>query len=191
MMLSTNQSVSNNDESTDFRKRAIELGGWFAGFVFLFFVIPGILIVALPPSQKAKGLTTLVATPAIEYLAISVGIGLGVDPVVSFFLTFLPCTGLCMLSMGLLGFLRDSSPRIIRFLDKVQKRIERHPKLKNYGIVSNFLFVMFLGVYIAPGIAIILGWSRARSVIFMVGGIALITALIGLGTLGIIDLLFL
>jgi len=124
-------------------------------------------------------------------LAISVGIGLGVDPIISFFITVLPCTGLCMLVLGILGFIGESSSKAKRFLEKTQKRINKYSRLKKYGIASNFLFIMFLGVYIVPGISIILGWPRAQSVVFMAGGIALITVLIGLGTMGILDLFFL
>jgi heme O synthase-like polyprenyltransferase len=92
--------------------------------------------------------------------------------------------------IGLLGFFRDSSPRAIKYLDKVQKKIDKYPKLKKYGVVSNFIFVMFFGAFITPGISIILGWSRVNSIIFMIAGICVITLVTGLGTLGIIELFF-
>lgn len=172
------------------RERGLELARWLAGFAVLTFIIPGIIIFALLSDNVPEGMAVLAAIPFLEYLAISVGIGLGIHPVISFVLTVLPCTGIGMFMIGLLGFLRDSSPRAIRFLDKVQKRIDKYPKLKKYGVVSNFIFIMFLGVYIAPGISIILGWSRARSILFMAAGICVITFIIGLGTVGIIDLFF-
>lgn len=170
--------------------RLKELANWLLGFILLTFVLPAILILLLPPNQKSAGIATLVSTPVIEYLAISIGIGLGVNPVISFLLTFLPCTGISMLIIGLLGFGGDSSERAVRFLNKIQNRIEKYPKLKKYGVISNFFFVMIFGVYICSGIAIILGWSRWRAIVFMAGGIGLITSLIGLGTMGIIELFF-
>ncbi len=175
----------------DFRTRTLELTGWFTGFVILVFVIPGILIFSLPPNQRPEGIAVLAAVPFLEYLAISIGIGLGINPIISFFLTTLPCIGLGMLVFGILGFVSDSSKRVTRFLHKIKKKIDKYPRLSKYGVASNFLFVMFLGVYIAPGVSIVLGWARVRSIIFMAGGIAFITILIGLGTLGIIDLFFL
>ncbi|MEE9150656.1 MAG: small multi-drug export protein [Thermoplasmata archaeon] len=189
-MQSKESEIANENVSIEFRRRGLELAGWTAGFVFLFFIIPGIVIIALPPTQRPEGLAVLAAVPLIEYLAISVGIGLGINPILSFLLTMLPCTGLCMLVLGLFGFMSDSSQRAKRFLEKIQKKIEKYPRLKKYGVASNFLFIIILGVYIAPGISILLGWSRVRSVVFMAGGISFITFLIGLGTIGIIDLFF-
>ena len=172
------------------RERGLELVGWLAGFAVFTFIIPGIIIFVLLSDKVPEAMAVLAATPFLEYLAISVGIGLGIHPATSFVLTVLPCTGIGMFMIGLLGFLRDSSPRVIRFLDKVQKRIDKYPKLKKYGVVSNFIFIMFFGVFITPGISIILGWSRARSMVFMATGICVITFIIGLGTVGIIDLFF-
>jgi hypothetical protein len=170
--------------------RFAELAYWLSGFIVLTFVIPIILIMILPTDQRGAGFATLAATPVFEYLAISVGIGLGIDPIISFFLTFLPCTGFSMLVIGILGFVGDSSVRAVRFLEKIQKKIDKYPRLKKYGVASNFVFVMILGVYICSGISILLSWSRWRSLVFMVGGISFITLLIGLGTIGIIDLFY-
>ncbi len=164
---------------------------WMAGFLLLTIAIPMLIILlVLPPDLRAEGLATLAAVPAVEYLAVSVGIGLGVDPVSSFLLTVLPTTGICMLILGLLGHLGDRSPRARRFQASVQRRIEKYPRLKRYGVVSNFVFVMVTGMYIAPGIAWFLGWPRRASLLWMALGIASITALIGLGTVGIVSLFF-
>jgi hypothetical protein len=190
-MTDDDENKSNEDLKLEITLRFRKLGGWLIGFIVLTFAIPLILIVGLPDDKKYVGFAVLGAVPFMEYLAISIGISLGIDPVVSFLLTWLPCTGLCMLVFGLLEFLKNSSKRATRFLEKAQNKIEKYPKLNKYGVASNFLFVMFLGVYLAPGISIILGWSRVRSLIFMAGGIAFITAIIGLGTMGIIDLFFL
>jgi len=175
---------------TERGSRGKEHISWILGFTLLSVVIPGAIIVVLPSGERSAAIATLSASPFIEFLAVSVGIGLGLDPILSFFLTVLPCIGICMLMVGVLGFLGDSSKRVRRFLDKVQKRVEKYPRLKRYGVISGFFLVMLTGVYIAPGISIILGWSRVRSVVFMAGGISFITLLIGLGTVGLIDLLF-
>ena len=172
------------------RSRYIELAYWFTGFIILTVVVPVILILFLPANQRAAGFATLAAAPVIEYLAVSIGIGLGIDPIISFLLTSLSCTGLCMLIIGMLGFVGDSSQRAMRFLKKIQDKIDKYPRLKKYGAVSNFFFVMILGVYICSGISIFLSWPRWRSLAFMAGGIGFITLLIGLGTIGIIDLFF-
>jgi hypothetical protein len=170
--------------------RYAELGYWLSGFIILTFVIPIILIMMLPTDQRGAGFATIAATPVIEYLAVSVGIGLGINPIISFLLTLLPCTGFAMLVMGILGFVGDSSERAVRFLKKIQDKIDKYPRLKKYGVASNFVFVMILGVYICSGISILLSWSRWRSLAFMIGGVSFITFLIGLGTIGIIDLFF-
>jgi hypothetical protein len=161
------------------------------GFVLFAIVVPISLILTLPSDLKSAGIATVTASPVIEYMAISVGIGLGVSPLISFLLTVLPCIGLCMLVIGLLGVLESTSARARRFLERIQKRVDKFQKLKRYGVPSSFVFVMFLGIYIGPGIAVLLGWSRIQSVMFMAGGISCITLLIGLGTIGVIDLFFL
>jgi hypothetical protein len=182
--------MSNERAKPEPRQRLVELAGWLSGFALLTLIIPGIIIILLPQTQRADGIATWVANPILEYLSVSIGIGLGLNPFISFILTFLPCTGLAMLVIGLLGFLGDASPRASKHLNKIQIKMEKYPRLKKYGVFSNFIFIMILGVYISPGISVILGWSRVRSIIFMAGGIAFITTLIGLGTMGIIDLFF-
>jgi hypothetical protein len=167
-----------------------ELAQWLFGFVLLTFVMPIILILILPSGQRAAGIATLAATPVFEYIAVSIGIGFGLNPVLSFLLTLLPLTGISMLIIGLLGFGGDSSERARRFLNKIQDKIAKYPRLQKYGVVSNLLFVMFLGIYICSGISVLLGWPRWKSLVYMVGGISLITLIIGLGTIGIIDLFF-
>ncbi len=182
--------MTEKNKFNSLRQRSLELAGWLAGFAVFTFIIPGIIIFVLLPNKVPEGLAVLAATPFIEYLAISVGIGLGIHPVISFLLTVLPCTGIAMLMIGLLGFIGDSSPRAIKFLNKVQKWIDKYPKLKKYGVVSNFIFIMFFGAFITPGISIILGWPRSHSIMYMTAGICFITFMIGLGTVGIIELFF-
>ena len=172
------------------KSRYFELGHWLSGSIILTIVVPVILIMFLPASQRAAGFATLAASPVFQFFAISISIGFGINPIISFLLAFLPCTGLCMLIIGILGFVRDSSERVKRILKIIQKKIDKYPRLKKYGVASNFFFVMILGVYICPGISIILKWPRWKSLAFMAGGISVIILLIGLGTIGIIDLFF-
>ena len=177
-------------ELKDLRTRGTELVLWLFGFGLLSIVAPISLIVLLMPDKIGSGFAVLGSLPLIEYLAVAAGIGLGIDFLMAFTLTVLPCTGIAMLMIGVLGFLRDSSPRAIRILEKAQKKIENYPRFKRYGIASNFIFIILLGMYIGPGVAIILGWNRIQSVLFMFAGICFITFLIGLGALGIVELFF-
>jgi uncharacterized membrane protein len=180
-----------SDPGLDGRDRNLELARWVMGFCLLTFILPLLLILLLPPDQRADGVATLGSVPIIEYMAVGVGIGLGVNPLVSFLLTLLPCVGICMLVTGLVGYFVDRSERATRFLSKVQKKIDKYPKLKRYGVVSSMVFVIFTGVYIGPGISFILGWPKVRSIFFMALGIGLITMVIGLGTMGVLNLFFL
>jgi hypothetical protein len=174
----------------DKKARYNELAQWMLGFIILTFILPVILIISLPANHRVAGFATFAATPFLEYLAVSVGIGLGINPVISFLLTILPCIGISMLIIGILGFVGDSSERAVGFLTKIQDKIDKYPRLKKYGVASNFVFVMFLGVYICSGISILLSWPRWKSIVFMAGGISVITLIIGLGTIGILDLFF-
>lgn len=172
----------------DMRARGMELAGWLVGFAWLTIIIPAVVIILLPAGDRPEAAVTLATIPFLEYLAVSVGIGLGLNPIISFSLTVLPCIGLAMLMIGILGFLKDSSKRATKYLQKVQDRMDKYPRLKKYGVASNFVFIMFLGVYIAPGISIILGWPRGRSVFMMAAGISTITLLIGLATMGLFEI---
>ena len=180
-----------SDEGQENERSKLELTSWISGFFLLTIVLPMLIIfVLLPSDQRADGLAILAAVPLIEYLAISVGIGLGVDPVTSFILTVLPCIGICMLFLGLLSYFGEKSQRVTRFQGRVQKRMDKYPKLKRYGVASNAIFVIITGIYIGSGIAWLLGWSRSQSLLMMALGIVSITLLIGLGTVGIIELFF-
>lgn len=180
-----------HEDAQDDKGRSHLLSIWIFGFLLLTIVIPMLIIfVVLPSELRAEGLATLAAVPAMEYLAVSVGIGLGIDPLSSFLLTVLPCIGACMLVLGLLGHLGDRSERVKRFQGKVQGRLDKYPKLKRYGVASNFVFIIITGFYIGPGIAWILGWPRHSSLLMMALGIMSITMLIGLGTVGLVSLFF-
>jgi uncharacterized membrane protein len=178
------------DEEQGHRGNSLAFSSWFLGFLVLTIVLPALIIVVLPPDKRADGIATLAAVPILEYMAISIGVGLGVDPLLSFLLTVLPCIGICMLIMGLLNHFGERSERVVRFQGKVQKKIDKYPKVKRYGVVSSSLFVIFTGIYIGSGIAFILGWSPTKSLLYMALGIVAITTVIGLGTMGIIELFF-
>ncbi len=168
-----------------------ELALWTSGFALLTFLVPAVIIfLVLPDDQTAEGLATLASVPAIEYLAVSVGIGLGIDPIPSLLLTVLPSIGITMLVLGVLGHLGDRSERMRRFQAKVRGRMDRYPKLRRYGIISNFVFIIITGIYIGPGIAWFLGWPRPQSLLMMALGILSITVLIAMGTVGLISLFF-
>jgi hypothetical protein len=152
--------------------------------------VPISLIFIFIPDKIGSGFAVLGSLPLIEYVSVAAGISLGINIYLSFALTVLPCTGIAMLMMGILGYIGDSSPRAIRFLKKAQKKIEKYPRFKKYGVVSNFVLIILFGMYIGPGVAIILGWNRVHSVIFMFAGICFITLLIGLGTFSIVEVFF-
>ena len=168
----------------------IEVSSWMFGSILLTIILPALIIFLLPSDQRAGGIATWVAVPLIEYLAIGVGIGLGVDPVTSFMLTVLPCIGICMLIMGLLGYFGERSERFTGFLDKVQRKIGRYPRFGRYGVVSSFILVIITGIYIGSGISFLLGWHKVKALLLMALGIMTITLVIGLGTLGVVELFF-
>lgn len=170
--------------------RVAELEAWVSGFVFLTIIIPLLIIAILPDDQRTAGLAELGVIPFIEYLAITIGVAGGINPVLAFLLTVLPCTGVAMLITGIIGFLGDSSPKATRFIGKVQKKIEKYPRFNKYGVTGNFFFIIVLGMYITPGVSILLGWPRVRSMLFMFAGICFITFIIGLASVGIIELFF-
>ncbi len=172
------------------RSDTIEVSSLIFGSILLTLLLPALIIILMPSDQRADGIAILVAVPLIEFLAISVGIGLGVDPVTSIMLTVLPCIGICMLIMGLLGHIGERSERFTRSMGRVQGKIEKYPRLNRYGVISSFIFVINTGIYIGSGISFLLGWPRAKALLLMALGILTITLVIGLGTMGVVELFF-
>jgi hypothetical protein len=125
-----------------------------------------------------------------EYLAPAVGMGLGLDPVRSIAMTVSVTFGICLLITGVLCLLGASSKKVAKFLASVQRKMEKYPKFMKYGPAANFLFIIMLGMYIAPGVSFLVGWSRGKSAAFMLAGIATITVLIAAATMGIIYMFF-
>ncbi len=177
-------------EGPDKKSDRIEASSWIFGSILLAIILPALIIILLPSDQRADGIATWVAVPLIEYLAISVGIGLGLDPVTSFMLTVLPCIGICMLVMGLLSFFEARSERFTGFLEKVHRKIEKYPRLNRYGVISSYIFVIITGIYIGSGISFLLGWHKVKALLFMGLGIISITLAIGLGSVGVITVFF-
>jgi uncharacterized membrane protein len=178
------------DKGNDDGEDRYEFISWMAGFVVLTLVVPGLIVLLLPSDQRTHAVAVLASVPVIEYLSVSVGIGLGLDPWTSLVLTVSPCVGIVMLVMGILEYLSGKSERVTRFRGRVSDKIDKYPKLKRYGVASNIIFVIVTGIYIGSGIAILMGWPKGRSLLFMALGISFITALIGLGTVGVVQLFF-
>ena len=139
---------------TDQRITGNEFLSWMAASVIVALVIPGLLILLLPSDQRAHAIAVLASVPIIEGLSISVGIGLGLDPWISLAMTVFPCMGIAMSVMGALDYFSGRSERATRFRSRVSARIDKWPRLRRYGVVSNFLFIIVAGIYIAPGIAL-------------------------------------
>jgi len=167
-----------------------EAGGWLAGGAFCAIVVPALLIATATGGDRTALVVMFSSVFLAEYLAPAVGMGLGLDPIRAIAMTISVTFGICLSITGVLCFVGASSKKVAKFLASVQKKMEKYPKFMKYGPAANFLFIIMLGMYIAPGVSFLVGWSRARSAAFMLAGIATVTTLIAAATLGIIKLFF-
>lgn len=167
-----------------------EAAGWLVGGAICAIAVPALLIATATGGDRTALVVMFTSIFLAEFLAPAVGMGLGLDPFRAIVMTVSVTFGICMLITGVLCFVGASSKKVAKFLASVQKKMEKYPKFMRYGPAANFIFIIMLGMYIAPGVSFLVGWSRARSAAFMLAGIAFVTTLIAAATMGIIRLFF-
>lgn len=150
------------------------LTGAISKALMLILIIP--LAAALALSVPATHTLALIGSAlAIEYGAAPIGIGLGLPPAFVFFV--LACVALGVI-LALFDSIGDHSERVRLFLARSKKRADASAVLAKYGIYGLVVVVITLGLYVSPPIAWICGWNRKRSVLLIMTGYCIISALL-------------
>jgi hypothetical protein len=152
----------------------------------LAFGIPLALSVAFD-SPIFTTLSLVVATLAIEYGAVPVGLAFGLHPLFVLAVTSSIALAVITLLFTILDTLGERSGRVARMIHRTRTKYQHSRLVQRYGIFSLLPAVLIVGFYVCPPIAWILGWDRARSIVLlMLGFTAISTVLLaaGLGLIG-------
>jgi len=153
------------------------LTGAISKALMLILIIP--LAAALALSVPATHTLALIGSAlVIEYGAAPIGIGLGLPPAFVFFVLACVALGVTLALFDIFDSIGDHSERVRLFLERSKKRADASAVLAKYGIYGLVVVVITLGFYVSPPIAWICGWDRKRSVLLIMTGYCIISALL-------------
>ncbi|MHC1624632.1 MAG: small multi-drug export protein [Methermicoccaceae archaeon] len=155
-------------------------------FSILAFVIP-IILSALLDVPVSKTLLLVVSTFALEYLAVPVGISLGLNPVFVLVIVTSVALSVVLLIFKILDIVGEKSRRIANFLLKSHEKAKKSRFISKYGVYGLLPAVPFLGFYVCPAIAWIFGWKRGFAVILIIMGFVIISTIMLLSSIGVLE----
>jgi len=162
-----------------------ELSKIFIFWIILAFAIP-ISISAVLGIHISKTLSLIVSTFALEYFAVPVGIGLGLDPVFVLITVTSVALSVVLLMFKIFDIVGRESKRVSNFLSKSRERGQKSKIIQKYGVYGLVPAVPFLGFYVCPAIAWTLGWRRDYAVILIIIGFVFISTIMLLASIGIL-----
>jgi len=126
------------------------------------------------------------STFVLEYLAVPVGIALGLSPWHALVKVISAGVGIFALALALFEFLGSKAQRVANFLLKLRGRT---PRFQRYGIYSLVPGATLLGIYGCAAAAWAFGWGRTPSIGLTGLGFALISTLVLLSTIGALKII--
>lgn len=126
----------------------------------------------------SKTLSLIVSTFALEYFAVTVGVGLGLKP--PFILLTVACVALSvvLLLLTIFGVIGEKSKRVSNFLSKAREKARKTKVIQKYGVYGLALAIPLLGFYITPGIAWSMGWRKNLAVSMILTGFILSSSIV-------------
>lgn len=134
----------------------------------------------------SKTLSLIVSTFALEYFAVTVGVGLGLKP--PFILLVVTCVALSvvLLLLTIFDVIGEKSKRVSNFLSKAREKARKTKVIQKYGVYGLVLAAPLLGFYICPAIAWTLGWRKNHAVPMIIIGFILASSIVLLVSTGIL-----
>ncbi len=155
-------------------------------WAILAFGIPiGLSILLNVPISKTISL--IISTFALEYLAVPVGIGLGLNPVFVLVVVTSVALSVVVLMFKIFDAIGEKSKRVSDFLSTSNEKAQSSKLIRNYGIYGLLPGAVILGFYICPAIAWILGWRRDHAVVLIIMGFLSISTIMLLATIGVLE----
>lgn len=162
---------------------------WTLAFLAVFvFAIP-ISLSAMLNIPIHKTLSLIVSTFALEYLAVPVGIGLGLSPVFVLIVVTSVALSVVLLLFTIFEIIGEKSKRVSNFLSKSRAKADNSKLTQKYGIYGLVPGVIILGFYVCPAVAWVLGWRKDYATILIILGFVFISTIIMFTTIGGLELI--
>lgn len=172
-------------DHTKIKTWMVELNKISISWIILPFAIP-ISISAVLGIPIPKTLSLIVSTFTLEYFAVPVGIGLGLDPVFVLITVTSVALSVVLLMFRIFDIVGEKSKRVSNFLSKSREKGQRSKIIQKYGVYGLVPAVSFFGFYVCPAIAWTLGWRRDYAVIMIIIGFVFISTIMLLASIGIL-----
>ena len=130
-------------------------------FVIIALAIP--LIVGSITGTPAGSLLTLItSTFVLQAGAPLLGVGLGISNTVIIITMFCFALGMVLAVLEICDSLSETSIRVQKWLEKMEKASAKYPQLQKYGVISCFFIAWIppFGIYGAPVFAWLMNWKR-------------------------------
>jgi hypothetical protein len=166
---------------------------FIAAFMVLSFVILIPLIIGgLFHIPQPSVLALITSTLIFQALAVAVGIGLNIDPLVAIALTTSVAIGVMIAILQICDLFSESSPRVAGWLERIGKKTEKYASLHRYGVfmLIPIIWIPGIALYGSPIIAWIFQWDEIPAIVCMVAGWLIAGALVAAGALGVISIIF-
>ncbi len=170
---------------TKIKTWVVELNKISILWIILAFAIP-LSISAVLGIPIPKTLSLIVSTFTLEYFAVPVGIGLGLDPVFVLITMTSVALSVVLLMFKIFDIVGEKSKRVSNFLSKSREKGQKSKIIQKYGVYGLVPAVSFLGFYVCPAIAWTLGWRRDYAVIMIIVGFVFISTIMLLASIGIL-----
>ena len=155
-----------------------------AGICIILFCAP-VLLAPLFNAPLSKTLTLMTSIFILEYFATSIGVGLGLNPFFVLIVVLSVGAGIIVLMFGIFEFI-GATKIVSGLLSKSHKKAQKSKIIQKYGIYGLIPGTALFGFYICPAIAWVTGWRKDTSMLLIIFGFAVASAIVLLSTLGIL-----
>ena len=134
-------------------------------FVVIALAIP-LIVGSVTGTSIASLLTLITSTFVLQAGAPLLGVGLGISNPVIIITMFCFALGMVLAVFEVCDSLSETSERVQKWLEKMEKASAKYPQLQKYGVISCFFIAWIppFGIYGAPVFAWLMNWKRWHAI---------------------------
>ena len=134
-------------------------------FVIIALAIP-LIVGSVTGTSIASLLTLITSTFVLQAGAPLLGVGLGISNPVIIITMFCFALGMVLAVFEICDSLSETSERVQKWLEKMEKASAKYPQLQKYGVISCFFIAWIppFGIYGAPVFAWLMNWKRWHAI---------------------------